>query len=369
VESVLNSEKINAGRQFEVDCVKFFAIPFMVCIHFYEQFGAYDFVNDIPNTVFRNMIEFVGGPLAAPVFMFCMGIGMIYTKHSSSSDFKRRGVKLLITGYALNFFRQTLLQLVGMIMGIETDIDIIGGLLCVDILPFAGMAFLFIGLMKRYKFSIIRMCEMAFLMQAVGIWATKLHMKPGVFQNLFGLIVPTGKWTSFPLTLWIVYPAFGMLFGKYLEKCEDKNQMYRKLIILSMVFFAVYTVGLLYIGFDIRENFALYKDSYYHHNIISTLWTLPIIILALSICHFLFSKLEQTKFGEFIRYLSENLNTIYIIQWLIIAYSVAISILLGIDKTYSPIIIIIGGIIVTFVAVIISIPFVRIKRNRKLKAN
>ena len=223
--------------------------------------------------------------------------------------------------------------------------------------------------MKRCKFSIIRMCEMAFLMQAVGIWATKLHMKPGAFQNLLGLIVPTGKWTSFPLTLWIVYPALGMLFGKYLEKCEDKDRMYRNLMFYSMVFFAVYTVGLLYTGFDIRENYALYKDSYYHHNIISTLWTLPIIILALSICHFLFGKLEQTKLGEFIRYLSENLNTIYIIQWLIIAYSVAISILLGIDKTYSSIIIIIGGIIVTFVAVILSIPFVRIKRNRKMKTN
>nr|MCR5226119.1 hypothetical protein [Eubacterium sp.] len=90
---------------------------------------------------------------------------------------------------------------------------------------------------------------------------------------------------------------------------------------------------------------------------------------ALSTCHFLFGKLEQTKFGRFIRYLSKNLNTIYIIQWLIIAYSVAISILLGIDKTYSLIIIIIGGFIVTFVAVILSIPFVRIKRNRKLKTN
>ena len=118
MESVLKSEKINAGRQFEVDCVKFFAIPFMVCIHFYEQFGAYDFVNVIPNTMFQNMIEFVGGPLAAPIFMFCMGIGMIYTKHSFASDFKRRGVKLLTIGYALNFFRQTLLQQIGMIVGI-----------------------------------------------------------------------------------------------------------------------------------------------------------------------------------------------------------------------------------------------------------
>ena len=365
----LSHEKVNSGRQFEIDCVKFFAIPFMVCIHFYEQFGKCDYADIAPDTLFRNIIEFVGGPLAAPVFMFCMGIGMIYTKHNSPFDFIKRGLKLLLIGYSLNFFRQTLLQLIGIAMGIETDIDIIGGLLCVDILPFAGMAFLAVGLMKKCKFKTIVMCEIAFLLQAAGIWATKMHMEPGVIQNLLGLIVPTGKWTSFPSTLWLVYPVLGMLFGEFLNRCEDKKKMYGRLMILSMVFFVAYTGGLLFAGMDIRNIYALCNDSYYHNSILGTLWILPIILIELSLCHLFLCAAENTKFGVLIKFCGVNLNTIYIIQWLIIAYSVAVSILLEIDKTYSPFIIILGGIIVTIISTVISIPFVKIKKSRKKNRN
>ena len=45
----MGEENVSKGtggkRLFEVDCVKFFAIIFMVCIHIYEQFGNWDFDN------------------------------------------------------------------------------------------------------------------------------------------------------------------------------------------------------------------------------------------------------------------------------------------------------------------------------------
>lgn len=37
----------------------------------------------IPDSALRNIIEFAGGPLGAPVFMFSMGIDMMYTRHNS----------------------------------------------------------------------------------------------------------------------------------------------------------------------------------------------------------------------------------------------------------------------------------------------
>lgn len=363
MELSLSDKNVNTGRQFEIDVAKFFAIPFMICIHFYEQFGGYDFANKIPDTLFRNVIEFIGGPLAAPVFMFSMGIGMVYTRHDSASDFIRRGGKLLLTGYALNFFRQTLPQLIGLAMGIDSGLDIIGGLLCVDILSFAGMAFLTVGGMKKIKLSAIQICETAFLLQALGIWSTRFHMQPGVVQNLLGLLVPTGKWTSFPLTLWLVYPSLGMVFGEFLMKCTDKKKWYRKLMKYSIVFFTTFTAGLLYAGYDIRNIYALCNDFYYHHTIIAVLWITPIIITFLVGCHNLFCKTESTLIGSFIRYSSVNLNTLYIIQWIIIAYSVAIGILLGIEKTRSPLTIISGGVIVTAVSIAVSVPFVKLKNK------
>lgn len=362
-ESDMN-EYVNSGRQFEVDCVKFFAIFYMVCIHVYEQYGSFDFYHRMPDSVFRNMMEFLGGPLAAPVFMFCMGIGMVYTRHRSDKDFIRRGWKLLLTGYCLNFFRQTLLQLIGMIIGVETDLDIIGGLLNVDILQFAGMSFLTIGIMKKGKLSARTMCVIAVLMQAVGIWGTKLSIKSVAIQDIVGLILPTGKWVAFPLTLWMVYPVLGLYFGERLQTNMDKKKMYHKLITAFGSLFVAYTVCLIYNGYDIRSFYALNNDFYYHQIFLSTLWILPIIICMLGICYYLFKSIECTKFGSFIRYCSTNLNTIYIIQWLIIAYGVAFSILLGIDKTESAFVIISGGIVVLMMAIGITVLYKKVRKKR-----
>ena len=357
----------NRGRQFEIDLIKFLAVPFMICIHVYEQFGAFNFMEELPDSLFRNVIEFIGGPLAAPVFMFSMGIGMIYTVRNSPEDFKRRGARLLLTGYALNFVRQTLPQLIGLAMGIDSGIDIIGGLLCVDILPFAGMAFLAVGLMKKMKFSSWQICATAFLLQSAGIHFVRIHMEPGVIQNLLGLLVPTGKWTSFPLTLWLVYPALGMVFGEYLMKCKDKVKAYRMIMICSAIFLAALTSALLYAGYDVRMIYALCGDSYYHQSLLSTLWITPVILIALAACYLVLGKAEKNRVGKFIRYCSINLNTIYIIQWLIIAYSVAIGILIGIEKTRSPLIIISGGIIVTAISIMISVPLAKMKKRKSVK--
>ena len=69
-------------RRFELDAVKFFAIFFMVMIHVYEYLGPYDTDHVMPDSAFRNIIEFLGGPLVAPVLMFCMGI---VNKNASAS--------------------------------------------------------------------------------------------------------------------------------------------------------------------------------------------------------------------------------------------------------------------------------------------
>lgn len=358
------SKGTDGKRLFEVDCVKFFAIIFMVCIHIYEQFGNWDFDNNLPDTGYRTVMEFLGGPLAAPVFMFCMGIGMIYTSRNTPADFVKRGVKLLFTGYALNFVRHTVPILIGMIIGVKTEYSLIGGLLNVDILPFAGMAFMTVGLLKKLKISVPGICCIALIFQAVGIWGTKLKIVSIGIQTLLGLLLPSGRHVAFPLTLWLVYPAFGMLFGEFLKKTEDRVKLYRRVMIAAAAFFVSYTSALLFVGYDIRMFFALYELSYYHQTIISMLWILPVVILELGGCYFLLRKIEEMRAGAFIRHCSINLNTIYIIQWLLIAYTLAFSILFGAEKTQSPLKLTALGFLMLTVAIGIMTLIKKIKRTK-----
>lgn len=100
---------------------KAFAIIYMVVDHVYERMSVVDSVATLPDGALRNIIEFAGGPLAAPVFMFSMGIGMMYTRHNSPGDFMKRGLRLLIAAYILNLVRFTGPLLALKAMGVDAD--------------------------------------------------------------------------------------------------------------------------------------------------------------------------------------------------------------------------------------------------------
>ena len=317
---------MNKGRQFEVDCIKCFAIFFMICIHVYEQLGRYDYKHLLPTGFFRNAIEFLGGPMAAPVFMFAMGMGMVYTRHNSPEEFIKRGWKLLFMGFALNFFRESLLEILGnIILGMDYSFDYIAdGFLNIDILHFAGMTFIIVGLMKKAKIGTGRMVVVGVLLQAVGMWASHLTLSSVIPRNLLGLLLPTGEKVAFPFALWCLYPLLGIIFAEYLQKVLDKDGFYRMLILTSVVVVVALTSCLCWVGYDIRYIYGLADNSYYHQTFISVLWVMPFVLIALGVSHFLFGNKEQTRVGKFISFCSRNLNVIYIIQWIIIAWTVAV---------------------------------------------
>lgn len=355
---------MNKVRQFEVDFVKFSAIFFMICIHVYEQLGGYDYKHLLSTSFFRNIVEFLGGPMAAPVFMFAMGMGMVYTSHNSPGEFIKRGWKLLFLGFALNFFRETLLEILGnLILGMDYSFDYISdGFLNIDILHFAGMTFLIVGLMKRAKICTGMMVVIGVLLQAVGMWASRLSFSSVIPRNLLGLLLPTGEKVAFPFTLWCLYPLLGIVFAEYLQKVLDKDRFYRMLILVSVVTVVAFTSALCWIGYDIRYIYALVDNSYYHQTFISVLWIVPFVLIALGLSHFLFGNIEQTKAGKFIGFCSRNLNVIYIIQWLIIAWIVAF--LTAFNKTANlcGIEIFLVGLMISAMAIGVTVLWKRIRK-------
>lgn len=354
-------------RIFEVDAVKFFAIFYMICEHVYERFGSFDLTGTLPDTVYRNIVEFCGGPLSAPVFMFCMGIGMICTRHDSPSDHIRRGIKLLITGYLLNLFRQTVPMLIAMALDIDTGFSLIGGLLNVDILPFAGMAFIAVGVMKKMKLKLSVMFIVSLLLQAAGIWAVKLKIRSVAVATFIGLLIPGGDHVAFPMSLWLIYPVSGMIFGRYLKQAEDGEKMYRKLTAFSAVFFVSYSAALIFAGYDLRLIYSLYNSCYYNQTLLSFLWIVPLVVLSICIAHYLLNGIRQSVIGRFIVFCSMNLTMIYIIQWLLIGYGLGFYILLGFGPADSPAGLITGAFVLMAVSVAIMTVIRKAGDKRLLK--
>lgn len=75
---IFTNEKVNCGRQRELDVAKGLAVIFMVLVHVYEVYGG-----SVEGTTFSHVVEFLGSPPAAPVFMFLLGVGVVYSRKNT----------------------------------------------------------------------------------------------------------------------------------------------------------------------------------------------------------------------------------------------------------------------------------------------
>jgi len=323
---MFNKKEINTGNQFEFDVAKSFAVIFMILIHTFEH------MTDIKGTILPITVEFLGGAPAACIFMIAMGLGMVYTKHNSPKNFALRGITLLLMAYALNFFRETLPVLVGEILHIENRFDgesLLKTLANVDILHFAGIAFLFIALMKKLKIKPMVILSITILLNAIGSLCIGLFDgTPEVVQYLAGLFVFTNHDTAFPAFQWLIYPAVGMCFGLMLKHVSDKKAFYRILFISGIVSLISVTSGSISTGLDVSSFFN--SDEYYMQKYITLLWCMSIVAVIIPLYYTVSCKIKG-KIESGVKFISKNVNHIYIIQWLVIGYSIAIMELLDMN--------------------------------------
>src|SRR5690554_406766 len=102
--SLFADSQVNRGRQLELDVIKGLAILFMLLVHCLQTLSYSPWEPTWANRV----IVFLGSPPAASVFMFALGVGLVYTRKNTPRELALRGLRVLLLGYALAFFRDFL---------------------------------------------------------------------------------------------------------------------------------------------------------------------------------------------------------------------------------------------------------------------
>jgi len=143
--SVFVPREINKSRQIEFDLIKALTIVLMIWTHVFENLST-GFAPSLSsfNAYYRGCL------FGASTFMFCMGIGMVYTRSCAPKDFFKRGLHILFTAILLNLFRCII---AGSITGrffidpqsAKNLILVVGN----DILYFAGIAFILMALLRK----------------------------------------------------------------------------------------------------------------------------------------------------------------------------------------------------------------------------
>ena len=100
MEKLFSNERVNSGRQVELDLAKCLAIFFMILLHCLMVTSGFD--NNISLFFQRGIGQLLGCPYAAPVFMFSMGVGMVYSRNQEPGYLIKRGIILMLLGLVVN---------------------------------------------------------------------------------------------------------------------------------------------------------------------------------------------------------------------------------------------------------------------------
>lgn len=357
---MISKAETNTGRQLELDVAKAFAVIFMITVH------VFDHMTDLQGTVLPKIVEFLGCSPAAGVFMFAMGVGMVYTKHDSLKEFAVRGIKLMLMGYVLNFFRETLLIIIGNIFSIENSYEgesLFSTLMTVDILQFAGMAFLITAFLKKLSAKPWQIFIVAIILHAVGnLCVGHFDNSSEYIQYPLGVLLFTNKETAFPAFQWYIYPAVGICFGKLLKHVTDKDIFYRRMFVLSVAALFCVTVGCIRADVSITDMFM--TEDYYSQSLLTTLWCMSIVSLCIPI-YYAISKAIKGRAITAVKYISKNVNTIYILQWLVITYTIGVMEILG-TELFDTALGIPISIAITAVCIAISVLWNKVKQKREI---
>lgn len=322
---LISNTVIRTGREHELDWARAFAVIFMILVHVFLDGGIFD----VEGTI-AVVVGYLGGPPAAPVFMFLMGISMVYSRKDTPALMAKRGVGLLIMAYALNIVRDTLPYVILREMGIEWCLSFTDSLLLLDILQLAGLSFLLMALLKKCKASIPIMLAFTLVLQIAGdLLACFTDFSESALRYVLGLFFYTFEYSCFPVMQWFIYPMLGYCFGYLLQRTMDKKRLYTYMFMIGIGYGALTMCSLLVANVDIVSVFM--SDAYYSPNLIHHAFYLIAVLIMLPICYSLSSVIKFRPVVSFVNMLSSNVTAIYVMQWVIIEWTLFVMYIVGVE--------------------------------------
>lgn len=300
-------------RQVELDIAKGLSILFMVWIHVFEE------LSPSSDDLLVMLAKVMGGPFAAPIFMICMGIGIVYSKHSTPKQMMHRGLSLLEIGLLLNVFRFVIPDI--LLYCITKDTAYLAAtfeIFSVDILQFAGLAFLFFALMKKLKTKKVILLLIGALTSVAGTLLSGLSTNSYSINQALGFLWGTNTASYFPFLNWIIYPIVGVVFGDFLKHCKNKDKFY----LWTTPIAAVIMLGYLY--FTIEYGLMFMSDgSYYHHGTWDAIFFTILTFFVFGVCYALTRIFKKCSFSVLTRW-SRHINSIYFTHWVLIGIALIV---------------------------------------------
>lgn len=310
-------EEINTSRLYNLDLLKALAIVCMILCHCVLMLGVHH------DGYEKDILYFFGDVVlgdyiaVAHAFMFAMGVGFVFTNKKAPADLIKRGIKVFLLGYILNFFRYGIYALIEGVISGEFEPQTLEALFGPDIFHFAGLAMILTGVLKKLRLNEAHILFIGILMSAAGSFLVLIDTGNYVENLLLGHVITTTEDTScFALLNWYIFVAAGMMFGVIVRRVENAGAFYKRLLAVSGIVSAIYIA----LTFRLGILFLTKQSFYYAVGTPDAIGLLCTDLFLISAFYFIIKKFGVSKFKTEIE-MSKNLTVIYIIQWCVIGFT------------------------------------------------
>ena len=317
VTGVASRERIRA-----FDLARGLAVVFMIGVHVLWHWGAPETWRSPAGLV----ISFLGGPTAAPTFMFLMGASLAFSSRTSFRSLAVRGLWLVFLGYLLNVLRGVIPAAVGLASGVVTAEQIAPFTLpwlltTVDVHHMAGLSLIALaGLRVAARPSLIWLA-IAGVIVATGPFIRGLEFGVSILDGPLTPVVGGAPNVYYAVVPWIAFPLVGAVFGAVVARAADGPGPTAAFRRAALVGLGLCTVAVVM--------FVANPPSFD----VSTYWRMPpayfvgilgLVLVWLWACDVAVRRVPANRVFELLYGWSARVIAIYFTHWLVVGWGIGL---------------------------------------------
>lgn len=319
----LKEQEVNVGRQRELDLVKGFLMIMIVFIHSFQTIaGAEAAESSVHKIMFALFM-----PTGACLYLFTMGFGSAFTRHSQPKDMVKNGVKLLFYQGLSNLCYAAIMTICFNIRNSITgeaagsrelyNANLYSMLTFVNIFFIAGMCYLVLAIYRKLNVKLS-----GYIISAVIV---------GIISPFTGLLVsdnPALNWildmtfggkgeTSFCFFSYLSYVFLGYVFGKVIRRVpeNEKGNFYKKSGVVCGTVAVVWFICCIVLHPGIEGFFNYMIGQYRVPGLAKVTGSFCSIILVFAIAFWIMPIMEKWKFGyNKLCYFSKQISKMYAVH-------------------------------------------------------
>jgi uncharacterized membrane protein len=261
------------------DLARGLAVFFMILVHVLWHWGA----PETWTTPIGEAISVLGGPTAAPVFMFLMGASLAFSSRSSFGSLASRGLWLVFLGYLLNFLRGVIPAALGLASGVVTADQIAPFTpwwlaTTIDIHHMAGLSLIAIAALRVRTRPGWIWLGLGVALVLAAPWLRSLTFGTPLLDGPLTPILGSAPNVYYAVVPWLVYPLVGAVFGTLVAGASDRIAIFRRGAILGVALLAA-AAGLVVVQ---RPTFDV--TTYWREPLVFVVGILGIVLVWLALC-------------------------------------------------------------------------------------